>query len=177
MLDPAHRALLEEVRRRIELASDDPKVLNSDGRTSWRGPRVRMAVENRADDGLALVKYIRGVLRKRVGPRAGTHSWKPAGSSTRLRTWWRGHRTRESRDCSATKTASLPPVWSAGNRDRHHRTAAKRRRAADRCLNAPLTPVDHSELLLARALVCTQRRSRPVLIRRLAGGLDQRHSP
>jgi hypothetical protein len=53
------------VRRRIELASDDPKVLNRDGRTSWRGPRVRMAVEKRADDGPALVNYIGGVLRKR----------------------------------------------------------------------------------------------------------------
>ena len=65
MLDPAHRALLEEVRRRIELATDDPGVLNSDGRTSWRGPRVRRAVEKRADDGPALVKYIKAVLRKR----------------------------------------------------------------------------------------------------------------
>ena len=65
MLNPRHKALLDEVRRRIELASDDPTVLNRDGRTSWRGPRVRRAVETRADDGPALVKYIRGVLRKR----------------------------------------------------------------------------------------------------------------
>jgi hypothetical protein len=65
MLDARHKALLDEVRRRIELASDDPTVLNRDGRTSWRGPRVRRAVERRADDGPALVKYIRSVLRKR----------------------------------------------------------------------------------------------------------------
>jgi hypothetical protein len=65
MLDPRHKALLDEVWHRIELASDDPKVLNRDGRTSWRGPRVRGAVERRADDGPALVAYIRGVLRKR----------------------------------------------------------------------------------------------------------------
>jgi hypothetical protein len=65
MLDPRPKALLDEVRRRIELASDDPKVLNRDGRTSWRGPRVGPAVERRADDGPALVAYIRRVLRKR----------------------------------------------------------------------------------------------------------------
>lgn len=65
MLDPAHKALLEEVRHRIKQASDDPNVLNSDGRKSWRGPRVRMAVDNRADDGPALIRYIKGVLRKR----------------------------------------------------------------------------------------------------------------
>jgi Domain of unknown function (DUF3883) len=65
MLNPRHKALLDEVRRRIELASDDPAVLNRDGKTSWRGPRVRRAVEARTDDGPALVEYIRGVLRKR----------------------------------------------------------------------------------------------------------------
>jgi hypothetical protein len=65
MMDSRHKALLDEVRRRIELATDDPKVLNRDGKTSWRGPRVRGAVERRADDGPALVNYIRGVLRKR----------------------------------------------------------------------------------------------------------------
>jgi hypothetical protein len=65
MLDPAHKALLAEVRHRIKEASDDPDVLNSDGRTSWRGQRVRMAVDNRANDGPALVKYVRSVLRKR----------------------------------------------------------------------------------------------------------------
>jgi hypothetical protein len=65
MLDPAHKALFNEVRRRIELASDDPNVLNRDGKTSWRGPRVRRAVDRRADDGPALVKYIKGVVRKR----------------------------------------------------------------------------------------------------------------
>lgn len=64
-MDPRHKALLDEVRRRIELVSDDPNVLNRDGRMSWRGPRVRRAVEKRADDGPALVNYIRGVLRKR----------------------------------------------------------------------------------------------------------------
>jgi hypothetical protein len=65
MLDPRHKALVGEVRRRIELASDDPEVVNCDGRTSWRGPRVRRAVEKRPDDGPDFVKYIGGVLRKR----------------------------------------------------------------------------------------------------------------
>jgi hypothetical protein len=44
--------------------ADDPNVLNSDGRTSWRAPRVRMAIDNRAEDGPALVKYIKDLLRK-----------------------------------------------------------------------------------------------------------------
>jgi hypothetical protein len=61
--DQAHRALLEEIRHRLQTAKDDPKVTNADGSNYW-GPYVTRAVNDRENDGPALVRYIKGVLRK-----------------------------------------------------------------------------------------------------------------
>src|SRR4051812_13934640 len=62
-VDLAHKALLAEIRRRLEAARDDPKVTNSDGSNYW-GPYVTRAINEREHDGPALVRYIKGVLRK-----------------------------------------------------------------------------------------------------------------
>ena len=62
-MDRPHKALLAEVRRRLELARDDPKVTNADGSNYW-GPYVTRAINQREDDGPALVQYIKDVLRK-----------------------------------------------------------------------------------------------------------------
>jgi hypothetical protein len=42
---------------------DDPNITNTDGSNYW-GPRITKAVKDREDDGPALVKYVKGVLRK-----------------------------------------------------------------------------------------------------------------
>jgi hypothetical protein len=64
-VDPAHKALLAEIRRRLEATRDDPNVVNRGGSNYW-GPRVTRAINDRedADDGPGLVQYIKGVLRK-----------------------------------------------------------------------------------------------------------------
>jgi hypothetical protein len=62
-VDPAHKALLAEIRRRLDAARDDPNVKNSDGSNYW-GPYVTRAVKAREHDGPALVRYIKDVLRK-----------------------------------------------------------------------------------------------------------------
>jgi hypothetical protein len=62
-VDQAHRALLEEIRERLQTAKDDPKVTNAGGSNYW-GPYVTRAVNDRENDGPALVLYIKGVLRK-----------------------------------------------------------------------------------------------------------------
>jgi hypothetical protein len=55
--------LLEEIRRRLDVAREDPNVTNTDGSNYW-GPYVTRAINDREDDGPALVQYIKGVLRK-----------------------------------------------------------------------------------------------------------------
>jgi hypothetical protein len=62
-VDHAHKALLAEIRRRLEDARDDPNVTNADGSNYWR-PYVTRAINDRDGDRPALVKYIRDVLRK-----------------------------------------------------------------------------------------------------------------
>jgi hypothetical protein len=62
-VDEAHRALLAEIRRRLEVARDDPNVTNTDGSNYW-GPYITRAVNEREDNGPALVAYIKSVLRK-----------------------------------------------------------------------------------------------------------------
>jgi hypothetical protein len=62
-LHDAHRALLAEVRRRLDDAGDDPNVRNADGSNYW-GPYVTRAVTKRENDGPALVQYIKSFLRK-----------------------------------------------------------------------------------------------------------------
>ena len=62
-MDQAHRALLEELRHRLQTAKDDPNVTNADGSNYW-GPYVTRAVNDRENDGPALVHYIKNVLRK-----------------------------------------------------------------------------------------------------------------
>ena len=62
-MDDAHRALRDEIFRRLEATKDDPKVTNTDGSNYW-GPRITKAVRDREGDGHALVKYVQGVLRK-----------------------------------------------------------------------------------------------------------------
>jgi hypothetical protein len=62
-MDPAHTALLKEIRRRLAAAKDDPNITNSDGSNYW-GPYVTRAIDQRENDGPALVTYIKGVLRK-----------------------------------------------------------------------------------------------------------------
>jgi hypothetical protein len=62
-VDEAHRALLAEIRHRVEAARDDPHVTNADG-SNWWGPYVTRAIDRREHDGPALVRYIKDVLRK-----------------------------------------------------------------------------------------------------------------
>jgi hypothetical protein len=62
-VDEAHRALLAEIRHRFQVTRDDPNITNTDGSNYW-GPRITKAVKDREDDGPALVKYVKGVLRK-----------------------------------------------------------------------------------------------------------------
>ncbi len=62
-MDEAHKALLDEIRRRLEATKDDPKVRNTDGSNYW-GPYVTRAINDREHDGPALVQYIKSVLRK-----------------------------------------------------------------------------------------------------------------
>ncbi len=62
-MEQAHRALLAEIRRRLEGARDDPNITNTDGSNYW-GPYVTRAVNDRENDGPALVAYIKSVLRK-----------------------------------------------------------------------------------------------------------------
>ena len=63
VVDQAHRALLAEIRHRLEAVRDDPKVVNTGGSNYW-GPYVTRAVSVREHDGPALVQYVKGVLRK-----------------------------------------------------------------------------------------------------------------
>jgi hypothetical protein len=62
-VDEAHKALLVEIRRRLDATRDDPTVTNADGSNYW-GPYVTRAVNAREDDGPGLVRYIQNVLRK-----------------------------------------------------------------------------------------------------------------
>jgi hypothetical protein len=62
-VDDAHRALRDEIFRRLEAAREDLDVTNTDGSNYW-GPRITKAVKDREGDGAALVKYVKGVLRK-----------------------------------------------------------------------------------------------------------------
>jgi hypothetical protein len=62
-VDEAHRALRDEIMRRLDEVRDDPSITNTDGSNYW-GPRITRAVKDREDDGPALVKYVKGVLRK-----------------------------------------------------------------------------------------------------------------
>ncbi len=76
-MHPAHRALLSEIRHRLEAARDDPQVTNTDGSNYW-GPYVTRAINEREDDGPALVQYIKDVLRK-SGESEGWNSLLEAG--------------------------------------------------------------------------------------------------
>lgn len=62
-MDDPRKALLVEIRRRLDETRNDPNVTNSDGSNYW-GPYVTRAIDQRDDDGHALVKYIKDVLRK-----------------------------------------------------------------------------------------------------------------
>jgi hypothetical protein len=62
-VESEYRALRDEIFRRLDEARDDPNVTNADGSNYW-GPRVTKAVKDREGNGPALVKYVKGVLRK-----------------------------------------------------------------------------------------------------------------
>ena len=62
-MEPAHKALLDEIRRRLDETRDDPGVTNASGSNYW-GPYVTRAIDKREDDGPGLVQYIKDVLRK-----------------------------------------------------------------------------------------------------------------
>jgi hypothetical protein len=62
-MEEAYKALLDEIRRRLQATKDDPNVRNTDGSNYW-GPYVTRAINDREHDGPALVQYIKGVLRK-----------------------------------------------------------------------------------------------------------------
>ena len=59
----AHEQLLVEMHRRLDGIRDDPAVVNADGSNYW-GPYVTRAVDRHANDGPALVRYVKRVLRK-----------------------------------------------------------------------------------------------------------------
>lgn len=63
VVDDGHTALRDDLYRRLEAARDDPSVTNTDGSNYW-GPRITKAVKDRDNDGAALVKYVKSVLRK-----------------------------------------------------------------------------------------------------------------
>jgi hypothetical protein len=63
LVEAEYRALRDEIFRRLDKAREDPNVKNADGSNYW-GPRVTKAVKDRENDGPALVKYVKGVLRK-----------------------------------------------------------------------------------------------------------------
>ncbi len=63
MVDQAHQALLTEIRRRLDEAREDRKITNVGGSNYW-GPYITRAVNDREDDGPALVEYIKAMLRK-----------------------------------------------------------------------------------------------------------------
>ena len=54
-MDDAHRALRDEIFRRLEATRDDRNVTNTDGSNFW-GPRITKAVKDRDDDGPALIE-------------------------------------------------------------------------------------------------------------------------
>jgi hypothetical protein len=62
-VDQAHKALLAEIRHRLQLVRDDRNIMNADGSNYW-GPYVTRAIDDREHDGPALVRYIKDVLRK-----------------------------------------------------------------------------------------------------------------
>ncbi len=62
-VDEAHKALLAEIRRRLDAAREAPNVTNAGGSNYW-GPYVTRAVDKREHDGPGLVQYIKDVLRK-----------------------------------------------------------------------------------------------------------------
>jgi hypothetical protein len=62
-MDDTHRALRDEILRRLDETREDPTVKNTDGSNYW-GPRITKAVKDREDDGPALVTYVKSVLRK-----------------------------------------------------------------------------------------------------------------
>ena len=62
-MDRAHQALLTEIRRRLDETREDRKITNVGGSNYW-GPYVTRAINEREDDGPALVGYIQDVLRK-----------------------------------------------------------------------------------------------------------------
>ncbi len=62
-VNSAHTELLAEIRRRLEATREDLNVTNVGGSNYW-GPYVTRAINDREDDGPALVEYIREVLRK-----------------------------------------------------------------------------------------------------------------
>ena len=76
-MEHAHKALLAEIRRRLEAARDDPNVTNADGSNYW-GPYVTRAIDKREHDGPALVRYVKVVLRK-SGASEGWNSLLEAG--------------------------------------------------------------------------------------------------
>src|SRR4051794_34340937 len=80
IVEPAHEALLAEIRRRLRATRDDPNVTNDDGSNYW-GPRVTEAINRREHDGPALAQYIKGVLRRRA---SGSQGWSALQRGDRL---------------------------------------------------------------------------------------------
>jgi hypothetical protein len=68
-MDDAHRALRDEIFKRLKDTRDDRSVTNTGGSNYW-GPRITKAVKDREEDGPALVQYVKSVLRK-TGPSEG----------------------------------------------------------------------------------------------------------
>ena len=62
-MDRAHRHCSRRFRRRLDETREDRKITNVGGSNYW-GPYVTRAVNEREDDGPALVGYIQDVLRK-----------------------------------------------------------------------------------------------------------------
>src|SRR4051812_417288 len=79
-VEPAHDALLAEIRRRLQATRDDRNVTNEDGSNYW-GPRVTQAINRREHDGPALVQYIKDVLRRRA---VGSQGWSALQGGDRL---------------------------------------------------------------------------------------------
>lgn len=75
-MEDSHKALLSEIRERLDAAAEAPEVKNKNG-TNYRAPRVTRAIDDREDDGPALVKYVKGAIRK-------TEAWNALMEGNRL---------------------------------------------------------------------------------------------
>ena len=83
----AHRALLEEIRHRLQTAKDDPKVTNADGSNHWGRTSLEPSTTGRTTDLLSCATS-KACSESRVSRRAGARCLRPTVSTSPSRTWF-----------------------------------------------------------------------------------------